>query len=1430
MLLLLLLLALVPMIVVGTASLRRGVDAVGQTAEQNLQLIASTTAARLDDAFAQAQRLQVVIATTDAVVEACAAPPARRPAVLPVAERWLRQVLAAAPDIALAYLADDQGVCIVSTSPNMVGLDYRKTREYMRRALAGENVISDLAVGVTTREPGIFLAGPVRDRGGRLAGAAVLKLKGAIVDRVCQEVSRRIPQGYAVLVDANEVVIAHPDPARLYHSLGTLSPEAAKRIDARLQYGVDRIEPGGQDDLAQILRGGGDLGPLRFMGYDRQPRVGGYARLSRRPWTLAVVQPSALFNRPIDDLAGALKWWIGCVGLLAGLCALWVSYRLLTPIRSLRDAAVRAAGGDWSARATVHSNDELGDLAQAYNAMMPALEERARIQQDLSVAQEAQRQTQERAELLRAQQESLRAAEERTRLILESAAEGIFGVDTEGCITFVNPACCRMLGYAPAEMIGQPSHQLIHARHEDGRDYPREECPMYAAYRRGESSRVDDELLWRKDGVGLPVEYGAMPIRKDGAIVGAVISFSDITDRISREQALAASERKIRRILETAQDGFWLIDNGAATVEVNAAMCRILGRPPEQILGHGIFEFTDEENTRVFKENIARRTRGETGAYEVSLTRPDGSRVPCHVSAAPLLDDHGAKVGSFAIFTDITERKLMEGELVRAKEAAESATKAKSDFLANMSHEIRTPMNAVLGMTLLALKTELTPKQKDYLAKIHLSATSLLGIINDILDFSKIEAGKLAMESIPFNLDTVLENLATLVTVKAQEKEGLEVLFSTAPNVPRALVGDPLRLGQVLINLANNSVKFTDHGEIVVATELVRQDEKTVEVRFSIRDTGIGMTPEQKARLFSSFSQADSSITRKYGGTGLGLAISKRLVEMMGGTIGVESAPGVGSTFSFTAAFGLGAQEATPHVPPPDLRGLKALVVDDNPSSREILQGMLESFSFTVVQAASGEEALDEIARSAGGRRYDLVVMDYKMPGMDGIEAARRIKRDDRLAPPPAIILVTAYGREEIMMQAEAAGLDGFLIKPVGPSTLFDTIMQALAKDAPREARPRERKDKGQELLRSLAGARVLLVEDNELNQQVAMELLADAGVAVTVANNGREGVDAVMAAPYDAVLMDVQMPVLDGYTATGIIRADGRFKDLPIIAMTAHAMAGDMEKSAAAGMNDHVTKPIDPEKLFATLARWVTAARGPVPGKGAAEGAPRTGAPAAGAPAAPAVPGGQAFPASLEGFDLEDGLRRLRGNRALYLKLLASFAAKYGTRAGEIRRALDAGDYGAASGLVHDVKGLAGNLSALPLQAAAAELEKLVKHVDEKAPPPAEALGAAFAAFETRLDRALRAAGSVLPGGGAEAVRPGETAGVPPELAGEAAARLREAAGLGDVSGLASLGEELASRSPAFEPVRHRIARLADDFDFDGVLALAAELERAAG
>jgi two-component system, sensor histidine kinase and response regulator len=528
------------------------------------------------------------------------------------------------------------------------------------------------------------------------------------------------------------------------------------------------------------------------------------------------------------------------------------------------------------------------------------------------------------------------------------------------------------------------------------------------------------------------------------------------------------------------------------------------------------------------------------------------------------------------------------------------------------------------------------------------------------------------------------------------------------------------------------------------------------------------------------------------------------------------------------------------------------MVVDDNQTSREIFQEMLESFSFEVTLAASGEEGLAEIAKSLGGRPYDLVIMDWMMPGMDGIKAAERIKHDSSLTRIPAIILVTAYGREEIIRQAEAAGLDGFLIKPVSPSVMFDTIMQAFGKEAPRDLRLSTEKDQASQAMKGLAGARVLLVEDNEINQQVAMEILAGAGLDVSIANNGQEAVAAVQANSYEAVSMDVQMPVMDGYTATRTLRSDPRFHDLPIIAMTAHAMTGDHEKSLAAGMNDHVTKPIDPAQLLATLAKWVAAREAPPFKERQPVVVPEELTAAAPADASALLrpdhrlqelgtkreePGTrnqergseQPFPESLPGFDLAEGLQRLQGNKVLYRKLLLSFATGYAQTAGDLRKVLEANDYDQAHHLVHSIKGVAGNLAAGELQAAAMVLEKLVKHADEHNPPASESLNEALAAFREKLDQALQVARSLTPVESQPSLRlPVEPAGsVTPELAKEAALRLREAADLGDVTGLVAIAEELTSRSGAFSLYRSKIAVLADDFDFDGIVELVNDLEK---
>ena len=759
-----------------------------------------------------------------------------------------------------------------------------------------------------------------------------------------------------------------------------------------------------------------------------------------------------------------------------------------------------------------------------------------------------------------------------------------------------------------------------------------------------------------------------------------------------RLQELAA---KYRNIFDNAAEGFFQGFPEGRIVTANPAMSRILGYDDSEQLVREIDNFlvqicAEPEDRRRFLDSI--EADGRVDALRMPFLRRDETRVWVEISAhkPPQSNDSPLVEG---MVVDITQRMERE-QADRERRAAEAASKAKSEFLANMSHEIRTPLNAVTGLADLLGRTELGERQREYLRKIKISSQSLLAVINDILDFSKIEAGRLELEETDFSLYEVLANLSEIFAFKANEKD-IEFVVSIAEKTPCGLRGDPVRLGQVLINLVGNAVKFTSRGEVVVRVGQAAEQplDGRVSIEFSVTDSGIGIDPARLATVFESFTQADNSTTRQYGGTGLGLAICRQLVALMDGEIHAGSTPGKGSCFSFTALFTPQPPERQISLrPPKDLRGLSVLVVDDNKTARDILISFFHSFQMAAQPASSGEEALDIIERTDSP--FDLILLDWKMPGLNGIETARRIKRNGSAAP--IICMISAYGREDLLQQSDKTLLDAFLRKPVNPSLLFDTIMGLFGRKAETAGESLLPADSSMPTIPAhLSGARVLLVEDNEINQEVAREWLESAGMLVTAAGNGRVALETLERECPDIVLMDIQMPELDGVETTRRLRAQERFKDLPIIAMTAHALKGDRELCLEAGMNDYVTKPIDPCILFAALGHWT----------------PKTERPQMRAPAPVIVvrEPEESLPAALPGISIVDGLFRVNQNRRLYLRLLRSFARDFAGTSKELVGCLERGMHDDAGRLAHSVKGVAGNLGAKELSVRAAAAEHLL-------------------------------------------------------------------------------------------------------------------------
>ena len=787
--------------------------------------------------------------------------------------------------------------------------------------------------------------------------------------------------------------------------------------------------------------------------------------------------------------------------------------------------------------------------------------------------------------------DALRASEEKYRSLIEKLQTAVVVHAADTRIVTCNAVAQLLLGLTEDQLLGKTSIDSDwHFFREDRTVMPLEEYPVnqVLATRRplknfmvGVHRPGNAEDVW--------VMVNANPVfGTENRIEEIVVTFLDVTERLRDQEKIT----HLASIVESSGDAIIGKRLDETIVSWNRGAERTYGYTSAEIVGRPISILVPPELQDELATIMERLKRGEGVEHlETTRLRKDGQTINVALTISPMRDATGRVIGASTIARDITERRQSEAER-EARRVAEASNQAKSEFLANMSHEIRTPMNAILGMSHLALQSGLNSQQYNYVQKVHRSAESLLGIINDILDFSKIEAGHLDVEHIPFDLGDVMDSLANLLCMKADEK-GLELVFDLPPDLPTALVGDPSRLGQVLINLGNNAVKFTERGEVIVGVEVIARDATSMRLRFEVSDTGIGITAKERQRLFKPFSQADSSTSRRFGGTGLGLAISHHLVRMMDGELHVESTPGRGSRFHFSASFGIGLERVPNDVASPagGLQGARVLVVDDNDAAREVQVHMAASLGMRAAAANDGREALQAIqAADAGDQPFDLLLLDWKMPGMNGVECAKQLARMPLAHPPPTILMLTAFCRDEMArgVAAEQLTVAATLTKPVTPSTLLDASLHAIGQPRQKALRRELREEALQSNSTALAGAHVLLVEDNPINQEVARDLLSGAQIVVQVANNGREAIDMLARERFDAVLMDCQMPVMDGYAATRELRGHPQWRDLPVIAMTANAMVGDREKVLAAGMNDHIAKPINVDEMFTTLARWV--------------------------------------------------------------------------------------------------------------------------------------------------------------------------------------------------------------------------------------------------
>jgi two-component system, sensor histidine kinase and response regulator len=907
------------------------------------------------------------------------------------------------------------------------------------------------------------------------------------------------------------------------------------------------------------------------------------------------------------------------------------------------------------------------------------------------------------------QEESINLQKERAQLesIINSTPDLIFAKNIQGTYLTCNIAYTKFIGKELIDIINKTDFDVL----------PRKVAQETWEHDKGLmekhlSSRDTEWITYPNKSKEL-IDMVKTPFYSDqGELLGFVGIGRNITEMHKMEQEL----RKYNERLEDEKFFLTTLMNSIPTpvyykdiygkyLSVNEAFELFFNKPRKDIIGNTVFDIVDDQELAADqdeKDNKIILGNKEFSTFEQYVKLNSENNLYVRIKKAKLYNRQREIIGLICILIDLTEQKKAEADLQISKELAEAANVAKSEFLARMSHEIRTPMNAIIGLSHLCLQTDLNAKQRDYIDKTHRSAKSLLRIINDILDFSKIEAGRFDMENIEFELEKVLQNISDLNSLSALKKD-IELVFSVSPSVPMQLVGDPLRLGQVLTNLVNNAIKFTEKGEVAVFIDKLEENESEVILQFVVKDTGIGMNENQLKSLFKEFTQVDGSISRKFGGTGLGLAIAKKIINIMGGNIQVESQPDKGSSFTFTIRLGSSRNKADQYEKLNSLKGMKVLACDDNETVRLFLKKSFESLEFDGTIVESGEKVIETLLKNKN-KPYRLIILDYMMPGMDGLLTTEQIHKNKEINTKPKIILLTAFNNEELRQRAAEIGIDAFILKPVSRSTIYDTILNLYADIATTEMAELG-SEEIKEQLHVIAGSNILLVEDNEINQQIAIELLKPEGIEVEIAIDGRKGVEKVLnsgyPSKYNLVLMDLQMPNMDGITATKHIRKNTEYDELPIVAMTADAMVGVLEECLNAGMNDFISKPIDPDEVFSTILKWIHPQ--PIETTTLKNKAIKK------APSTKQTFANVDIP-EITGIQTHLALKRLGVSLESYKNILKKFYFSNANLLEDIKSTYNKGDIQSVTRFLHTLKGVSGNIGAVNLESLAKEAEHLLK------------------------------------------------------------------------------------------------------------------------